>query len=368
MCASSANHWDTNGYPIVYPSFETSISSKIKRTSSTLLPRQRSKYYGKMTVVLDMDETLLHSVFLKEIDSLLRSKAKSKSSDVEKEIYTIIEEYKENADFVVDTCGGIAVNLRPGIHTFLRKLSQAYEVVLFTASDKEYAEPILDHIDPERRLLPYRLFREDTVEYKGTKFVKDISLLGRDLKKTVLIDNSVMTMRASPDNCVLIDDFYGDKVDRQLEVMWGVLTELNDLPDVRPCLRETFYISHKIEEILANPDAIQEPTGRNGSYSYKEIEKHDVEQHEQHLVEEANQQKISRAQQIDEALQAGADFYQQLQKTYMHQETASNVNGTGPIFYPELANNSMGRNPNQYWHAIARGATYSSYPQSFPFI
>merc|ERR1712130_733556 len=209
-----------------------------------------------MGVVLDMDETLIHSVFLSDLERLLRKKLKAETLvRDENEISSILKEYRRKADFCIEKSGGIAVNLRPGIHTFLRKLSTSFEVVLFTAADREYADAILRELDPESIMFPYKLYREHTIMYKGTKYVKDLSLLGRDLSRTVLIDNSILTMRACPNNCVLIDDFYGDRDDQELEIMWSILTELDQLDDVRPCLAHSFSLSEKIENILANPNS-----------------------------------------------------------------------------------------------------------------
>merc|ERR1711994_448030 len=94
---------------------------------------------------------------------------------------------------------------------------------------------------------------------------------GRRLERTILIDNNLMSMRASPTNCILIDNFYGDANDQQLEEMWNILTELNAFSDVRPCLAESFLIKEKINALLAKPGTIKEPIGRNGRYLYSEI-------------------------------------------------------------------------------------------------
>lgn len=208
------------------------------------LPRQLPKHRGQMTVVLDMDETLLHSVFLGDIAAQIQGNAVKLNTNVDKvEETLIIRQFKENADVVLNACGGVAVFFRPGLHDFLEKLSKLCEVVLWTAAERDYAEPVLEYLDPDGTLLPHRLFREHTVVWDEMNCVKDLRLLGRNLKRTMLIDNNTMVIRATPTNCVLIEDFYGDPHDNQLEIMWAFIEELNQLPDIRPSLKMSLKAS-----------------------------------------------------------------------------------------------------------------------------
>ena len=62
---------------------------------------------------------------------------------------------------------------RPGVDEFLQALAPFYELMIYTASLKKYADPLLDWLDPER-LIAYRLFREQCTFYNGI-FVKDLN-------------------------------------------------------------------------------------------------------------------------------------------------------------------------------------------------
>ncbi len=77
--------------------------------------------------------------------------------------------------------------VRPGCDTFLKEMSQIYEVVIFTAAMQDYADWVLDQIDKEK-YISYRMYRQHALPY-GPIFVKDLSRIGRDLSRTIIVDN-----------------------------------------------------------------------------------------------------------------------------------------------------------------------------------
>ena len=42
----------------------------------------------------------------------------------------------------------------------MKSLYLLYEIVIFTASVKDYADTILNQLDPEKKFISYRLYRE----------------------------------------------------------------------------------------------------------------------------------------------------------------------------------------------------------------
>ena len=133
------------------------------------------KYYlspkdsSKKTLVLDLDETLVHSQFVpfsKKSDLVLKI-------DLENQIHDI------------------HVMIRPGVNEFLKKMGKLYEIIIFTASVSKYADPLLDIIDKNHNC-SHRLFREHC-SMVGITYIKDLKKLGRDLKDIIIVDNSPLS-------------------------------------------------------------------------------------------------------------------------------------------------------------------------------
>jgi CTD small phosphatase-like protein 2 len=110
----------------------------------------------------------------------------------------------------------------------LEKAAQHFEVVVFTASEPEYANMVLNRLDPENRLIHHRLFRNSCLQINGN-FVKDLSLLGRDIDKTIIIDNNLIAFALNLDNAIPIKSFVGDKTDIELNKLIEVLDYADNL-------------------------------------------------------------------------------------------------------------------------------------------
>jgi CTD small phosphatase-like protein 2 len=83
----------------------------------------------------------------------------------------------------------VYVKQRPHVHTFLERVAEMFEVVIFTASQSIYAAQLLDMLDPDRKLISQRIYRESCIFSDGS-YTKDLTVLGVDLAKVAIIDNS----------------------------------------------------------------------------------------------------------------------------------------------------------------------------------
>lgn len=133
---------------------------------------------------------------------------------------------------------------RPGVEGFLKRMCETYEVVIYTASMEYYGNAILDKLDPDRSIA-HRLFRNSCSVVRGS-LVKNLARLGRDLKDTVIIDNSPSCYALQPCNGVPIKTWTEDTSDTELEKLMPILELLSKVNDVRDYLREV-VVDNKID-------------------------------------------------------------------------------------------------------------------------
>ncbi len=88
----------------------------------------------------------------------------------------------------------IYVTKRFGLDIFLFEMSQLFELVVFTAGLRDYTDEVLKNIDPKKRI-KHVLYREHCTILNKTYFLKNLSLLGRNLKQTILIDVLIFLFR-----------------------------------------------------------------------------------------------------------------------------------------------------------------------------
>ena len=155
-----------------------------------LPPMNKSKY--KFTLVVDLDETLVHF------------------------------DYDNNKTFV---------HVRPFTEYFLNKLGDLFEIVIFTAAIEEYAKYIINKIDQKNKIA-YKLYRKHTLyKEKENILIKDLTKLGRDLNKICIIDNHKESFSLQPQNGLEILSFYDDENDKELYYLANDLYQMHHAED-----------------------------------------------------------------------------------------------------------------------------------------
>jgi CTD small phosphatase-like protein 2 len=133
-----------------------------------------------------------------------------------------------------------AIFIRPYAKEILQVLSQHFELIVFTASHKGYADKVIDLLDPERKYITHRLFRDHCFKTKQGVYVKDLRILNRSLEKMVLVDNAMYSFALQLTNGVPIIPFNDSKADQELQHLSSFLLKLRHVDDVRPIIHQHF--------------------------------------------------------------------------------------------------------------------------------
>ena len=100
-------------------------------------------------------------------------------------------------------------NLRPGLFSFLNSIKPFYEIISFTNGAKSYSDSIISQIEARNKYFDYNLYREHSFLY-GKEFLKDISRIGRDMKKIIIVDNIANNFKLNPENGIQISPYFGE--------------------------------------------------------------------------------------------------------------------------------------------------------------
>eukprot|EP00897_Mesotaenium_endlicherianum_P002105 jgi/Mesen1/1922/ME000145S01007 len=186
-----------------------------------LLPKQ-TRRCPPVTLVLDLDETLVHSSLVHCADA----------------DFTFPVHFNGQLHTVY-------VKRRPWLENFMERVAQLFEIIVFTASQSVYAEQLLNVLDPQRRLIRHRVFRDSCVYVEGN-YLKDLTILGRDLSKVAIVDNSPQAFGFQVDNGIPIESWFDDRSDRALEMLFPFLETLVAVEDVRPVIASKFNLKQRV--------------------------------------------------------------------------------------------------------------------------
>jgi len=213
----------------------------VPKNRPRLLPPKTPVHVNKNTLVLDLDETLVHSD--------LEQTADRSGADFSFPVHF------NNQKHVVN------VKKRPFLAEFMEFAARHFEVVVFTASQRVYAERLLDTLDPDAVLVKHRLYREACVLVDGN-YMKDLSVIGRDLSRVVIVDNSPQAFGFQTENGVPIESWFDDPNDAQLLKLIPLLARLAASDDVRPVLRGKFNLDARVRAAEEKAEARARAEGR----------------------------------------------------------------------------------------------------------
>ena len=172
--------------------------SRMKRAPSMLggpgtlmIPEQNPEDWGKYTIVLDLDETLI---------------------------------------FARDG----PLYARPGVDDLLNLLGREAEGIAWTAGLRAYAQAVLRNID-RNSAIKHCVYRHAKWFSGQAGYQKDLSLLGRSLEKTLIIENTPDCIRGNRENGILVADYEGGEfpdntIPKLVEFLKGLISSGMTVP------------------------------------------------------------------------------------------------------------------------------------------
>ena len=213
--------------------------------------------FNKKILVLDLDETLIHADFDEEFspdeyDTVIQFKAKNEEAKKEKNIEDSDSTSCCLSEVEEDEVHSVGIFIRKGVKHFLEEVNKYFEVGIFTASVKEYADAVISFLDPENKLIKFRLYRNNCINYNDAFTVKDLRIFKNvDLKKIVLLDNSMYSFAAQINNGILINSFINDKEDNELFNALNYLVNfILPAKDVREVNEQFYNFRQIIDDII----------------------------------------------------------------------------------------------------------------------
>ena len=221
---------------------------------------------NKKILILDLDETLVHADFFEELEE---NKIQKNKYDAIISFYT--SENQSNAnnnnnnndntdnnttddESKDDSCekilNKVGIFLRPKVKEFLEEISKYFLIGIFTASIPEYADAVINYLDPEEKYIKFKLYRNDCINVQDLVRVKDLKIFGEEnLDRIVLLDNNIYSFSNQLSNGILINSFFDDEDDDELSNVRKYLIEyIFPCDDVRK-VNEQFF---GFETILNN--------------------------------------------------------------------------------------------------------------------
>lgn len=238
-----------------YQNYVTSTLNSInmiKKSQLNKIVSQKKKLLARLAdpqkklLLLDIDETLIHSDF---------------------------EWACSNHDAIIHFTSNqvqysVGIFLRPGVQYFLNLLKDIFDIYVFTASTKEYADAVTKFLDPEQKIFSKKLYREHCFIIQDRFYVKDLSIF-QDvvLSNIIIVDNSLYSFMNHLSNGILVNSFYGDKTDQELQrvmnYLIGYLVTANDIRSVN----EQFFNFQMILDEISHWDEGQDQKDDNTSTS-----------------------------------------------------------------------------------------------------
>ena len=221
--------------------FNPQYQVKVKKLSQTSNIEVITFNSGRKTLILDLDETLVHSSTKKGFPNKKNIILNLKIKNIKYKIFVII---------------------RPFFEKFLYEMSHCYDLYIFTASISNYAKPLIEIIDKNKVIIQV-LTRDNCLKVKGVP-LKDLSIFNKDLKDIIIIDNNPVSYALHKNNGIPILTWIDNPNDNELLKLIPILKYMSKVKDVRPIINKILNESKneidflKVNALLKNVNNLKQ--------------------------------------------------------------------------------------------------------------
>ena len=103
-------------------------------------------------------------------------------------------------------------------------MTKHFTLVVFTASLQEYADEIINIIDPTR-IISKRFYRHNCY-YHETGYIKDLSKICKNYKDAIMVDDSTVAISVNRENSILVSMWNGNMEDYELMQLKDTLLKI----------------------------------------------------------------------------------------------------------------------------------------------
>lgn len=188
---------------------------KVKKLNAEYNVSINAQDLKKKTLVLDLDETLVHSSNKTPFPNKKNIVLNMTINDIKHKIYVIV---------------------RPFLEQFLHEISLYYNLFIFTASMAQYSTNLMNILDKNKVIL--KVLTREHCQFKGGLYFKNLNIFNRDYKDIIILDNNPISYALNKSNGIPIPTWIDDPNDRELFKLIPILKYLSKLNDVRPFINK----------------------------------------------------------------------------------------------------------------------------------
>lgn len=188
---------------------------KVKKLNAEYNVSINAQDLKKKTLVLDLDETLVHSSNKTPFPNKKNIVLNMTINDIKHKIYVIV---------------------RPFLEQFLHEMSLYYNLFIFTASMAQYSTNLMNILDKNKVIL--KVLTREHCQFKGGLYFKNLNIFNRDYKDIIILDNNPISYALNKSNGIPIPTWIDDPNDREFFKLIPILKYLSKLNDVRPFINK----------------------------------------------------------------------------------------------------------------------------------